>query len=774
MVLKTSAHLFEEVFWGPTSDPLLGIKKLHENFQDGIAELEEILHFVSVRMMTEEYYANRLQELAVIRTLSSSRKVSSLSTGIVQDATSNSPLHQVLQSLRQEATIASATHRHMHDTLSRTHMSLTRFLDDHRRLSATRKDTIDAAARRYTALCADANSRKKEAAAKWDAAVVASRDRARVTDSTNAESSAQPPKAVLMFANLEFALDEFNSLVSDLELNVPKKDIKSIIGTYKSVVIGSHILKYLTTTSSKTKKPLQSIETASNFLTALINQGFLKSIAIRNSSKLSYAEQQYQWKKTALDNEPADTRTRREAERAEMEYRNAVDNAEEARVVLEAHCVEHMKTIQTALTERLTLTKTVLSSYIDSEHSCISPISQSVERLQILLEMFDAEKQVQTMAERDRTGNARLKPVGYFPSSSKIIVDPQILRSIVFGVPLETMATRDGRKVPDILRRGLRALEKGCIDVSNIGGKRGELAVWLEPNMYSPSVMSLRAGILKLGKPVSLSFLRAHKTGEVIGLLKLWLLQLPSSLCGDEIYDPLKLLYLSKSDEFAGMRAGSIKSLLTTLSPAAHHSLMALVSYWQYIDREARWDDLPDSSREAREMCLAELSQIMGPLILRPKVETLLTAHDKHAHRFLRDLLTHPIATVFFAASKSASSQSLQLEGEDLDAEDCSDSENGDLKRDTESGTKSFTSRIVLLDSVDMADDKKRNSLASDLAPSFMSRATKDPAEPLKETGAKSDEDLFLEEEGEGLDALDAEEISKLEAEMDQMLADGL
>ncbi|KAI8610164.1 hypothetical protein BC830DRAFT_1147069 [Chytriomyces sp. MP71] len=761
-------HTFEEVFWGPSTDPLRGVKKLHENYQYGVSELEEILNFVNQRMMTEEYYASRLQELAAVRVKPTKKGEES---PIERDET-NSVLHQVLVTLRQEATIISSTHRHMHDTLSRTYSSLKRFLDEHRKLSQSRKDVIDSATKRYETLRTDAVQKRKEASQKWALARDADQKyKADIVASTDLKIGSMD--VLVSFGDQEFTVVEFNNLVSNMERDVPKMDVKSIIGTYKSVVSGASVLKYLTTEGAKHRGSLQSIQSATAFLTALVSQNFLKSIALRNSNKLSVADQQYQWKKTSLDNEPAHTKTRRDAERSEMDYRNACNLAEDARATLETNCVEHMKTVQVALLERLTLARTVISSYIDSEQSCISPITQSVDRFSVLLEMFSAERQVQAMAERDRTGNARLAPVVYTPSTSKISVESRYVRHIAFGVGVEKLAERDGRKVPHVLRKGLKALLKGCKDGAGINGRTDELAAWTDASMYASSVQKLRLEINNAGKPVALKALTACTMNDVIGLIKLWLQQLPVSVCSGEIYEPLKLLYLSKSDEFAGMRSTSIKSLLTTLTPAHYNSLFALVSHWQKL--------LSDCGIGKDDPRVAELSQAMGHLVLRPKIETQVTAHDKHPLRFLRDLLTHETSEIFAPGmEKAGSSQSLQIEGEDLDA---------DLDDDEEENKDDGEERIIMLDVVSPVD--KRASVASIPASvadafksepghnSMQSNAAGSVAAPRESmtgslvSAAKSDEDLFLEAEAEGLDLdFDEADLKDLELEVDQILAD--
>ena len=124
-----------------------------------------------------------------------------------------------------------------------------------------------------------------------------------------------------------------------------------------------------------------------------------------------------------------------------------------------------------------------------------------------------------------------------------------------------------------------------------------EIDIWINCNMNLPVVQALRNEMNKTGKvqvvficslinspskkkPMTLSQLKKHKTNTLVGLLKLWLIQLPLSVGSHELYEPLKVLYLSKSDEFISTRLGSIKSLLVTLSKPHLQCLTVLSNHW--------------------------------------------------------------------------------------------------------------------------------------------------------------------------------------------------
>jgi hypothetical protein len=77
-----------------------------------------------------------------------------------------------------------------------------------------------------------------------------------------------------------------------------------------------------------------------------------------------------------------------------------------------------------------------------------------------------------------------------------------------------------------------------------------------------------------------------------------------------DIYEPLKLLYLSKAEDQGTMRLNSLRSLLATMTTPHFHTLVALANHWYKMVQNA---GLSDSK-------LNELAQALGVLILRPEV----------------------------------------------------------------------------------------------------------------------------------------------------------
>ncbi|KAJ3328306.1 hypothetical protein HDU76_010194 [Blyttiomyces sp. JEL0837] len=704
----------------------------------GIAELEELQAFFRERMVTEDAYASRLAELSQGR----SRSIDG----------SNSLISQIYGTMKDETANISLAHKRMADSLTTTLKNLTRFTEEHKRLSSIQRDTIDTTSRKLEKHRNEVDVAKKEAASKWKIAL----DEEVKFDLELAEGGGDKGGGVLMtmdvmmsFADQALTVHEFNSLISKMEQDLPTQDVKYLLGTHKDCISSDDMIKFLTTRLSIDESK------AIHFGNELVNQGFLKPIsggvsgininAMTGMSSMGMSSgghkpfasgQFYQWKRLSFDNEPAHKRTRREAERAEFEYKKLVKVAEATRQSLEAQCVEYMKSIETTQRDRLATARKALDDYIQSERGHVPTTINACDRIGVFLETLSADREVQVMAERDRTGNARLLPLIYVPQiplgiaggiSSSVDsasgsagtngnngagsaaagkrrslgedsrVSPsgsgsgggrtgkdqkRMLYSAasqqVFGVSLEESAAFKGRRVPDLLRKCLRAISKSMGGVKGSGDERNAVEVdfWLEANMNLTAVQALRTEINADSKSLKVSVLQKFPTSIIIGLTKLWLIQLPISLCSHEIYEPLKLLYLSKSDEFAGMRLGSLKSLLATLSTPHYHSLVALVGHMHKIT----------ASLDRDSAKLAELAQLMGPMILRPRIESQMTAHDKHPVRLFRDLLVH-YKDIFSSAAggvahsplpSSSRANSLTIEGEDIDPDDADDDDDED------------------------------------------------------------------------------------------------
>ncbi|KAJ3413158.1 hypothetical protein HDV05_008361 [Chytridiales sp. JEL 0842] len=836
--------LFEEVFWGTTTDPLLGIRTLHDHYQLGIAELEDVITFLRERFIVEQAYADRLLDVSKIKPKAAFLK----SEGITGDA--------------ERGTGGSSAHRSVADSIQTALTTLQTFHETHKRLSTTKKDGIDSTAKKLNQLRTEMETAMKEAKSKWVAVVHEDRNLRRKSlgerdvfvapDDESKDSKPLPPRpptlqkkqsrimsistgffasapqpsqeeeepveefssltmdVMLTFSDASMTANEFNALLERMRNEIPMTDIKSYLlfgGTYKDCVAGADVLKfmqrwYLATfgpgraggrlpvdgggagsvvSSGKALGGLDEYENrAGAFCAELVNQGFLKGVGVTGVMGGAGASTggghafvtggHYQWKRMTLETEPPHKKARREAEKVEADYKKLVKSAESVRVVLEEQCVEYMQVIENAQRERLSLSKTALQSFAAFEKGAIIPILSRVHNtIDLILETVVPEKDLQTMVERDRTGNGRLSVFVYIPQgpllaesvpeksspsnitsgtasllSKRTSIESNILSSDplapstkpkrlsisttsstttsqngnaglmspglehcaaskqVFGVSLEESAEYSSRKVPAMLRRCLKALVKISVrqgpDGNALLPASKELEFWISPNMHTKDVQALREQLNRSGK-------------------------LPVSVCSHEVYEPLKLLFLSKSDEFASMRIVSLKSLLATLSPPHYQTLMTICNH---LVRLIESLDKSDKS-------ISDLAQTVGPILLRPRVENRITCHDKHPSRLLRDIFAHykeifpttstPRSSTGTRPTQDGSTDPIETSSLsiDADAEDEDDSELDD-EVDALLASSSPTS-VVSASALDTPDGKSKalesaaNAVAANSAP---------------------------------------------------------
>ncbi|KAJ1552159.1 hypothetical protein HK405_012405, partial [Cladochytrium tenue] len=397
----------------------------------GIIELEDLQTFIRDRCHAEDAYASRLSELSRRR-------------GRLPES-NPSLLSQIYRSLKHEMSNIAQAHRDFAEHLAAVSTTVGAFLEDNRRLSSARRELIDANTRAVDRGRRGLDHARREAELKWNVAVVEERkhelDTAAVasadvaTRAADATEDPLPPMEVLLvFGDLAFTPHEFNTLLSQMQLHLPIQEVKSLLGTYKGCVGSSDMVAFL---QAQLGKPEPSII---DFCTDLVHHGFLKLVAggmgaVSSSAShpssssaapaatasaaatVSFAHgQTYQWRKTEVENEPSHQRARREAERAELEYRRAASAAEDLRVVLEAQCVEYMKAVEAVQHQRLSVAKESLLEYVAGERAHLPPTLASCAHVDIFLETLDPRREVRLMAEKDRSGNARLPPIVYSPA----------------------------------------------------------------------------------------------------------------------------------------------------------------------------------------------------------------------------------------------------------------------------------------------------------------------------------------------------------------------
>ena len=150
---------------------------------------------------------------------------------------------------------------------------------------------------------------------------------------------------------------------------------------------------------------------------------------------------------------------------------------------------------------------------------------------------------------------------------------------------------------------------------------------------------------------------------EAIRVLFLYLMELPDALVQFDLYDSLKLLYLSKSEDFDfNLRIGSVKSLLSTLDSAHFYTLAWIIGLLvDVFDGDCQ---SPGPSSLDKRNKITILYQTLARVMVRPQKETSVSIHDRFGSRLIRDLIIG--ADTFFGPRRAdASSTSLMSDSED-------------------------------------------------------------------------------------------------------------
>jgi len=174
-------------------------------------------------------------------------------------------------------------------------------------------------------------------------------------------------------------------------------------------------------------------------------------------------------------------------------------------------------------------------------------------------------------------------------------------------VSLENYEIANKLRVPQIITKSIEYLTDTFI-VSD-SKVTSHVDVWISPISNLSAIHSLRA-ILNTSPKVTRGMLRKFPPETIVGAIKTYLLELPDSVCSQELYESLKMLYLSKTDDSANNRISSVRNLLASMPSSHFYTLARLVSYWSGLIE----------ALDVNDRRIGELCTVLGPYVLRPKV----------------------------------------------------------------------------------------------------------------------------------------------------------
>jgi hypothetical protein len=333
----------------------------------------------------------------------------------------------------------------------------------------------------------------------------------------------------------------------------------------------------------------------------LVEKGVLKPANGKSSGFQKTTN--YQWKRYELDENPNGS-LKYEANHLVFKLCRASRNLDLSRQNLEIMMQDYCVMAQKFFSDYIKITKDTIAACVNLDLLPMDSLKSIHKHLSVYLETLDPNREVAAIYETEKIG---VKPVPTFIPKRPFSEEPLA----VFGTPLQEYASYCKSSVPPIIRNCINYLND-TFELQQLHSVKAtnnlQLDCWLETYSNLNAVFSLR-DLLNSGN-CKRSFLRKFPPEVIVGVLKQYLIELPISLCTDDLYDSIKMIYLSKADDLQSNRLSSLRNMLATM-PSAHFNTLGFLSlYWHSLVVH-----LPPGDNR-----IGALVSLLGPFILRPSV----------------------------------------------------------------------------------------------------------------------------------------------------------
>ncbi|KAL7266647.1 Rho-GTPase-activating protein 8 [Rhizina undulata] len=476
------------------------------------------------------------------------------------------------------------------------------------------------------------------------------------------ENADPEDEEALEIGDLFYQPAEVKKILKQMLETIPLGEAKvAILGTYQNVSTGEQIVSYIQKNLNAT-----SISHAERIGQDLVSYGFLRLVGtvgntFANSSKLNY-----QWRakafqlaglpekpvkkvENALQDQSADAvvesptmssvgdylgnllgsqrpnetpaeKLRREANEADERYKANVRKLDSMRCSLEESMMDHLKFMERCELDRLKAIKSVILDFSGAISNVIPTIQSTVDNLLLYQETVQPFGDLRYMLESYRTGSFVPKVITY--DNYYNAADEQ-----TFGVDLEVRARGDRKRVPIIVTTILTYLDHHYPDLDGDEARRG---IWLVDVPLS-ATHHLRMAVNN-AKTIPKEVLAKYEIPIVASVLKLYLLELPDSLVSSHKYEIIKTVYTTHGGEGEDKaRLAVIQNTLGSLPLSNIATLDAITTHFTRLIELTSAD----------ETFISSLAYSLANCILRPRVESSLTQHERHAYRLVRDLFAH-------------------------------------------------------------------------------------------------------------------------------------
>lgn len=460
----------------------------------------------------------------------------------------------------------------------------------------------------------------------------------------------------LELADITYSAQQLKALLLQMLTEIPQREVKvPIMGTYDHVCIGSDIVTWLQENVTS-----GNMSVAEHFGQDLASNGFLRLVGQVGNKFANSSVLHYQWKKLAFERaklersaqrensftpfvgeylsgtinnylnnpHPDETpiqRLQREVTELDNKYRQSVVKFDDARCILEESIIEHLSFMEKCESDRLHAIKHVFLDFLASLSNVVPSIQASVDKYLLYQETVVPERDMLYLVETYKTGSFSPRVPVYDNYYSPA-------EGWTFGVDLELRCRGDQRRVPWIISTTLVHLDNVYPVLEN---DKVRLGVW---TVEAPlkKTHELRKKINN-GLPVTEEILQEYDPDVVASMIKLYLRELPDSVVPSMYYDSIKMIYADHgSDADSKIRIRQIQATFGQMRMSQIAVLDALTRHLSRLMEIAR------PGQEYRD----NLAKELGPCILRPRVQTVVTMSDRHPQRLVRDLLENRKAII--------------------------------------------------------------------------------------------------------------------------------
>jgi hypothetical protein len=527
---------------GNGEDPTAGVKALHDLLSKHLAEIDELVIAIRHRISIEESYAFRLTEYSrALMTIN-------LSTGFVATGGSGS-----VMPYGGMAGVAFAPAVSMDDHQQSNSSSPT-----------TTSQNLSTSADDSSSSGSNSRSSTPVPAADSVAALVAERPGGGST--LHDESSLLP------------VARNWGRLIHEMVVSSKRHSDTLLLASLTP--LQAFVLQHRRMMERK------KAEVDTNYKAVLKHQGDIQSKKAAYVTKSQNAEKLKASEKVDADGAEAPapdspySRAKREADLARHEYQQAITAAEHARSALEFHITDFLMWAQETELYRLKVAKEAFLALessqlfslesqtrlwtVDSDPEALlngsvstgSTVSTEDAGSLTRLQTPSPARGVENIAMRLRTGSRRFPPFVFEMHHEKQTQKPgevsmdsgdlwdddgSLIPRQAFGIALEDLAKATQDPIPPIVRKCVAVL----YDSQHKNRLHSGIDAWIRPNPDLPSVhfMRLEFNASLGGNKVSSTRLMREPPAVVAGVLKLFLLETPTSLCNHEVYDVLKIVY---------------------------------------------------------------------------------------------------------------------------------------------------------------------------------------------------------------------------------------